>query len=95
MRHSEAAASDARPQVTTGVGSERGVQDVVGYVEPHEQPGPVGIVTGAADEAAVSGRNDLGGIVEMSSKSVNFRALGGHRVGQDRLDQSSLHGKWL
>jgi hypothetical protein len=95
VRHAEAAASNAGPQVTTGVGSERGVQDVVGYVEPDEQPAPVGIITGGADEAAVSGRNDLGGIVEMSRKSVNFRALAATVSARTASISASLLGKWL
>ena len=55
VRHAEAAGPDAGPQVATGVGAEGGVQDVVGYVEPDEQPTPVWVVTGATDEGAVGG----------------------------------------
>ncbi len=79
-RHAEAAGPDAGPQVATGVGAEGSVQDVVGYVEPDEQPTPVWVVTGATDEGAVSGGDDLGGIVEMSRERVDFRALGSDDV---------------
>ena len=82
VRHAEAAGPDTGAEVATGVGAEGGVQDVVGYVEPHEQPAPVGVVTGAADEAAVCGGDDLGGIVELSREGVDFRALGSDRVGR-------------
>ena len=85
--HAEAARPDAGPQVATGVGAEGGVQDVVGYVEPDDQPTPVWVVTGATDEGAVSRGDDLGGIVEMSRERVDFRALGSDDVGEDRLDE--------
>ena len=90
VRHAEAAGPDASPQVATGVGAEGGVQDVVGYVEPDEQPAPVWVVTGATDKAAVSGGDDLGGIVEMSRERVDFRALGSDDVGEDGLDERLL-----
>lgn len=70
MRHAEAARPDTGTQVATGEGAKGGEQDVVRDVEPHEQPAPVGV----ADEAAVCGRDDLGGIVELSCEGVDFRA---------------------
>ena len=90
VRHADAARPDAGPQVATGVGAEGGVQDVVGYVEPDEQPTPVWVVTGATDEAAVSGGDDLGGIVEMSRVRVDLRALGSDDVAEDGLDKRLL-----
>jgi hypothetical protein len=60
-----------------------------------EQPAPVGIAAGAANEVALRGGDHLGRILELAGDGLDRLALCGARLGEDPSTIASLLSKWL
>jgi Luciferase-like monooxygenase len=69
VRHLHAVCLDSRAEVAPGIWLKGGEHGVVGDVEADEQPAPVRVANGAANEAAVSGE-----MISAGSSSCEVRA---------------------